>query len=351
MKKQTLFSLIAVFAGSALFVYLYQYMKMFEGKDLIAAISGTFLQAVITAVITYFLLTGQSAAEEVKERNVEVFKQKNEAYKSFIDELWKAWNDKNISYSEISNLLSIVSQKIILYSNKITTEKILFSLSTLTKYVGHENLTDADKDKMQDEIINIVKILTKELDLGGDINTESIKSIKIIENTILPLLDVKEFKIKLPSLLKEKVDKSIPIGQVFYKTIEEGLEYLCVEIEKSPILIAIGPVSKQRSSFTLIGFYVEYYQNPEYWDYRDASKGWRKDFLAGWWRDPLYDKMIDFNNVDKDSISRIKNEKSDDNPINQFTMLIEKYYSEWKVNDKNILEIINICTKKINTQK
>jgi hypothetical protein len=56
-----------------------------------------FLEAVVTAVITVVLLSGQSAAEEVKERNVKVFEKKSEIFQNYIDTIWKIWEDSNVN--------------------------------------------------------------------------------------------------------------------------------------------------------------------------------------------------------------------------------------------------------------
>lgn len=62
-------------------------------SQLFAAIAG----AIIAAIITMLLLKGQSGTEELKERNMAIFNQKQEVYHRFLEELHKIVQDGQIT--------------------------------------------------------------------------------------------------------------------------------------------------------------------------------------------------------------------------------------------------------------
>jgi hypothetical protein len=88
--------------------------------NFMAALLGT----VITAVVTGLLLNGQSSAEEIKERNVAVFKDKSKIYKKFIKEIWEIWKEHQVSSDEYWNLTSMFYQELILYAKEETQKNI-----------------------------------------------------------------------------------------------------------------------------------------------------------------------------------------------------------------------------------
>lgn len=67
-------------------------------REILAALVGTLMAAVITTL----LLRHQSAGEEAKERNVEVFKQKIAAYDSFIESSLDFLADRELTAEEVT---------------------------------------------------------------------------------------------------------------------------------------------------------------------------------------------------------------------------------------------------------
>lgn len=88
-------------------------------KEIIAALIGTILAAVITTL----LLRSQSQGEELKERNVEVFSKKLTAYESFLDATLTHLNDNSISDAEAHDLRRLV-YKMALFSSEATIEVV-----------------------------------------------------------------------------------------------------------------------------------------------------------------------------------------------------------------------------------
>ncbi len=78
---------VSLVLGFVMFIGIALVTNLFERGDLPVQVSGALLQSVITAVMTYFLLSGQTAQEELKERQVKVFEKKQEVYHHFIEVL------------------------------------------------------------------------------------------------------------------------------------------------------------------------------------------------------------------------------------------------------------------------
>jgi hypothetical protein len=88
-------------------------------KEILAALMGTLL----TAVITTLLLKSQTSGEEIKERNVELFRRKFDAYSRFIELASLHTADRNLSKEESIQLLSMFHNMRLL-SSKETSEKV-----------------------------------------------------------------------------------------------------------------------------------------------------------------------------------------------------------------------------------
>ena len=91
-----------------------------------------------------------------------------------------------------------------------------------------------------------------------------------------------------------------------------------------------------------ITFYVEFYTNRNYQQYRDALKNDRKDLLRGsnWW----FSEFINFN--DLDAVEKAFYQKNDEIPDNELAKKAIELYIGWKLDNKNIEEIINECSPK-----
>jgi hypothetical protein len=127
-----------------------------------------FLEAVVTAVITVVLLSGQSAAEEVKERNVKVFEKKSEIFQNYIDTVWKIWEDSNVSKEEYLELTTIYYKTLMVYLKKESLKLIGESLLKMGDCIGSESADNYFV--LRNCIFTIINTLSKELSLGGEID-------------------------------------------------------------------------------------------------------------------------------------------------------------------------------------
>jgi hypothetical protein len=144
--------------------------RLYTVDDLQINYIGALLGTVITAVVTGLLLSGQSAAEEVKERNVKVFEKKSVIFAEYIDAAWKAWEDYTVSTAEFQQLVSDYYKKLMLFMSATSAKIIGEQLKIVGYFAGEESLTDKNKSELQTALIAIINTLSDEISLGGHID-------------------------------------------------------------------------------------------------------------------------------------------------------------------------------------
>jgi hypothetical protein len=144
--------------------------------ELPANFIAVFLEAAVTAVITVVLLTGQSSAEEVKERNVKVFEKKSEIFQDYINIVWDIWQDHTVDSEEYLKLTSKYYKELMLYLNKKSTESIGRQLQKIGGLIGAEN-QEQNKSILQGCLIEIINTLSDEISLGGHVDMEIFKDL------------------------------------------------------------------------------------------------------------------------------------------------------------------------------
>ena len=292
------------------------------------------------------LLEAQSKAEERKEYNVKVFEEKTKRYNNFINLLWKIWADRKVSLEELSQLFESVSKDILMYTGQKTTKAILLKMDRMADFAKFENISKEDQKEMQSCVFEIVNLLAMEINLGGKIEQEERDTLNSIENKILPYLNMKEYKNRFIMDFNNALKESGQInGYAEYKLHNDGGEYIFIKIDNSSVSLIIGPISKYKPCRTIIAFYVEFWEFRNYYKYRDAGRGWRKDFLKGVKWDPI--EIVDFNNIE--SVNKLIDaySKSSENtrPATLLANAALSYYNEWTCDSLSIDEIINKCEK------
>lgn len=101
-------------------------------QEIIAALIGTILAAVVTAM----LLSSQTRGEELKERNVEVFRKKVEVYERFLDQAIDHLEDWKLSDEE-ARLLRRSIYRLSLFSSEDT-------IITVTNFLRAQFVQDSD---------------------------------------------------------------------------------------------------------------------------------------------------------------------------------------------------------------
>lgn len=326
--------------------------KLLKVTDLPLQTIGVLFGAVITALITYFLLLGQSQAEEIKERNVRVFEEKSERFNTFINKLWNIWDDRVVSLEELNELIKLVSKDIVLYTKPETVDKILSHLIVIAEKATPDKSNNKDAEstrQIQDNIFDIINELAKEIGLGGELKPEIRVKLNTLEEKVIPFLIQKNFKKNYIENFIETIEKSedeIDISKIEYKN-----KFLWCNVKNSNLFIQIGPLERDKKQPTLIGLYVEYWddRNIKYRPYLDASRGFRKDYIKGTinFYDDAPEFMINFS--DYDALKKLNETTESDStsaPWNKLAFEIIKRYKSWKVDGKNIEEIIDECASK-----
>ncbi|GIM60690.1 hypothetical protein CAPN008_07400 [Capnocytophaga canis] len=150
--------------------------KIFEMESLPSQFYGALIGVVITAIITVFLLQGQTANEEKRERNLKVFEKKQEVYHDFLEKLKDIIQDGEItlanSETNIDELKDLIFQLgyIQMHTSPENTDKIFERVSKLIQLMNDFS-TDKDKQsklpkfysQLCEEVFGIISILKSDL--------------------------------------------------------------------------------------------------------------------------------------------------------------------------------------------
>jgi len=218
-----------------IFIVVIIITKLFSIEELPIQTTGVLFGGVITALITYFLLIGQSKAEELKERNVRVFEEKSEKFNLFITKLWDIWEDRTVSLEELNELLKIVSKDIILYSKPETVNIILGKLNAIADLAKPDktDVKDIETTKnIQKMIFDIINALADEIGLGGKINNEIEKKLNSLEVKIVPFLIQKDFTNIYFEHFKRVLENS---DDVDFSSIKMEKNYFWCEVSNSKV--------------------------------------------------------------------------------------------------------------------
>ena len=182
------FVLLAWFCGA--------WLELEIAAQLFSALAG----AIIAAIITMLLLKGQSGAEELKERNMAIFNQKQEVYHRFLEELHKIVQDGQINIgsknadgkvnANIDELKDLIFQLgfLQLHTSEETIKNVLDELvkmiQALNDFGSCDEQTrqqDAPKfySRLSNSLFSVIAVLRKDL-YGKEshpINEEQMKSV------------------------------------------------------------------------------------------------------------------------------------------------------------------------------
>jgi hypothetical protein len=208
--------------------------KVFPLGELPASFTGAALGAVITGVITVILLEGQSRAQEIKERNVKVFEQKSAIFQEYINQVWKVWADQKVTAGEFQDLTAGYYSKLMIYLKDKSIEKISDHLAKIGDCIDKEAVDDYKV--LRNNVIEIINVLSKEINLGGEINKQKVEE-----------LDGKMFPVIFKKTLIAELSKFFEESDLFYEgRLKRGyskqFEYLFFNFKKYPnCKVVIGP--------------------------------------------------------------------------------------------------------------
>ena len=323
--KNKLLIALAIFLAISLSLFVFSIIYEGEMPKLVENINNSAIGAIFTAIITVFLLLGQTETEEDKERNVKVFEKKSELFNNFIEELWKVWEDRNITLEELSHLLKLVSKDIIPYTKPESAKSILNSLNAIASEVNTQENT-ANKKHMQSHIYAIINTLSEEIGLGGTIHQDIATEMNKLEESILPYLDKKRYMNKINELIHEKLGKALTNF-----TIEDDYLWWQVGGKKTGMWLRVGDIDNNGKTY--ISFWSEFFSYRQYAPYRYAQKGKYKDWLIG---------NVVYGGFDWNLLR--KGESISSESLNRLSAEIVKFYENpVGETDKTIEEIIEEC--------
>ena len=226
MKIGKLVFAIASLVCIVLFCFVAISGKIYSLADLPLNFMSAFLGAIITVGITSILLSGQSNAEEIKERNVKVFEKKSRLYEKYIEKLNQIIEKQPIKIKDFEDIQSAFYSKLVLYLNNKFQEDITDCFADIADCVeaslDDHFETDEDKtknfDKLRMNLTKIINILVEDLGLAGKINTN------LLINT-----EKKVFlKLFRATLLQEVIncfskEQDIIIKKIFYGKYENDV--------------------------------------------------------------------------------------------------------------------------------
>jgi hypothetical protein len=142
-----------------LFGFIANATRLLPFKQMPFAIVGACLEAVVTAIITVFLLkaqtTAQTEAELKKERFAVLFTKKSETYDAYINSLIAVANRGSVTKEEFLKLVDDLNFKVAMYINDESNEAIAAQLNAIG--------THHDEKTIKTSVFNIAQELKKDL--------------------------------------------------------------------------------------------------------------------------------------------------------------------------------------------
>lgn len=197
MQKKNLW-LYGIIVFTMLFIASSVLFRVFDVEILPSQFFGALIGVVITAIITVFLLQGQTANEEQRERSIKVFEKKQAVYHEFLEKLKEIIKDGQITIAaqgknstldqnvdELKDLLFQLGY-IQMHTSEENTNRIFERVAKIIQLMNDFSSEDKDKQKflpefyasLSEELFGVVSILKS--DLYG-IETKSIGREKILD--------------------------------------------------------------------------------------------------------------------------------------------------------------------------
>lgn len=189
---------ISVVLGFMVFIGIALATNLFRGGDLPVQIAGALLEAVVTALITYFLLTGQTASETKRDKDIKIFEQKVLVFSEFTEKMWGILADDSISEVELLELRDICFKKLVFYLDNQEIKDI----TTQILSIDPEN--DDSGQKAVGEITQILRTSLRENNTENKNNSESgnlktlFNSFKKVKSASKEVRFIEELKIPQP---------------------------------------------------------------------------------------------------------------------------------------------------------
>jgi hypothetical protein len=154
MKKNQIYLLFVITILSIAFIYSFR-------TDFPHELASGAIGAILTVIVTMFLLEKQTGSEEIKAKNSKVFEKKLEIYDEFLKLLHKIILDKKIDEVEKQELIFQIAQ----IKTHTSGEHIIEIFSQIKRIIGlfKEDPINIDNTELTEALFEIVEIFQKEL--------------------------------------------------------------------------------------------------------------------------------------------------------------------------------------------
>jgi len=265
--------------------------RAIELSEIPASFLGAALGAVITVLVTYLLLIGQTKAEETQERNAKIFELKKNAFTKYMDNVWKVLANKKIDDKKFEGLCSGFYEEIAMYLDETSSRKFVQCLIK----IGESIRIDENYSKTKENIFAIINILVKDImhdpNVDDDHEYVSLDNYNLLEEELFPGLFKKAIAEEIFEVLKSKNCFSRwEYKDVYYA----GYEFLCYYFDTKETTgysecakIIIGPLAKRSNKWPNWDSQIDLYidndienwpkQNkkmPSLYHYKEDEEGW-----------------------------------------------------------------------------
>lgn len=134
-------------------------LHLFSTRDFSYEICCALIGTIITAVVTVFLLQGQSSSDEKKDKNIRIYENKLEVYSEYVRQMWETISDdEDLKEEEWNNLRVQTFGKLIFYLDTDAIQNLTQYVSEIDKARREGTLQD-----IKIGFANITRLLTREI--------------------------------------------------------------------------------------------------------------------------------------------------------------------------------------------
>ncbi len=268
MKSKNIW-LYGIIVFTLLFIASSVLFRVFDVEILPSQFFGALIGVVITAIITVFLLQGQTANEEQRERSIKVFEKKQNVYHEFLEKLKEIIKDgqitiaaqgKNASLDQnVDELKDLLFQLgyIQMHTSEENTNKVFERVAKIIQLMNDFSSEGKDKQKflpefyasLSEELFGVVSILKSDL-YGIETNTIGREKILDLLRECDLFIDTEEFN-------KYDIQKYF-LDELQYQLLSKGYK-----ITKKDFTQDISEFyAKARNRHRWYGFSFEVYSYP-----------------------------------------------------------------------------------------
>lgn len=178
---------ILVLAASILF-------QIFDLDTLFNRLYGSLIGVVLTAIVTVFLLQGQTQSQEKREKSIKIFEKKQAIYHDFLVHLNSILQDGKLTIPERGSVerneyIDLIFQisYLKLHATEENTQGIISQIEKILDLLSMESTYNKDMDRsfylrLTEELLQLMHIMRK--DLYGDNTTENSISVNEIAQNL-----------------------------------------------------------------------------------------------------------------------------------------------------------------------